>query len=209
MNPLNTNRWWNKLPNKLHTAGHHSIDTAWIIFSKILLIKFLFLTVLSSSFAVAEPNDVDYAIPPSFDIPGASLEFNEPLGILALTDALSLALLHNPELISFAWQIRASEVQTLRAGLRLNPNFDVEIEDFAGSGDRNSFNQAQTTLALSQLIELGGKRMKRRALASTQRDLVAWDYETKRLDVLANVTAAFIEVLADQTRSVFSEPSKH
>ena len=86
-----------------------------------------------------------------------------------------------------------------------NPDIGSEIENFAGSGDRNSFDQTETTLALSQLIELGGKRMKRRALANTQRDLAAWDYEAKRLDVLSNVTAAFVEVLADQTRLKLAE----
>ncbi len=81
----------------------------------------------------------------------------------------------------------------------------VEFENFAGSGERNAFDQTETTLALSQLIELGGKRMKRRALANTQRDLAAWDYEAKRLDVLSNVTAAFVKVLADQTRLKLAE----
>ena len=86
-----------------------------------------------------------------------------------------------------------------------NPDIGVEIENFAGSGERSSFDQTETTLALSQLIELGGKRMKRRALASTHRDLAAWDYEAKRLDVLSNVTAAFVKVLADQSRWKLAE----
>ena len=111
---------------------------------------------------------MEYAIPPTIEIPTTPIEIKEPQGVLSLSEALSLALLHNPELASFAWEVRASEVRMLRAGLLPNPDIGVEIENFAGSGERSSFDQTETTLALSQLIELGGKRMKRRALANTQ-----------------------------------------
>jgi len=58
--------------------------------------------------------------------------------------------------------------------------------------------QPQTTVQLSQLIELGGKRSARRDLAARTRDLAAWDYEAARIDVLTQVTHAFIDLLAAQ-----------
>jgi cobalt-zinc-cadmium efflux system outer membrane protein len=60
--------------------------------------------------------------------------------------------------------------------------------------------QPATTLELSQLVELGGKRAGRQRLAERTRDLAAWDYEAARLDVLTRVTQAFLDVLASQER---------
>lgn len=41
----------------------------------------------------------------------------EPKGALSLPEALALALLHNPVLQEFAWEIRLADVKYLRAGL--------------------------------------------------------------------------------------------
>ena len=53
-------------------------------------------------------------------------------------------------------------------------------------------------MQLGQLIELGGKRAKRTKLAGIENDLVQSDYESKKLDVMYDVTLAFVEVLAGQ-----------
>jgi len=53
---------------------------------------------------------------------------------------------------------------------------------------------------LSQLNELAGKRQKRTCVAALERDLVAWNYEAARLEVLAQVTQGFVEVLSAQQR---------
>lgn len=124
--------------------------------------------------------------------------FEEPRGELSLQDALALALLHNPELAVFSWEIRAREAEALQAGLLPNPELAGEVENFGGTGTASGFQGSETTLALSQLIELGGKRSKRLDVASLERDLAAWDYESKRIDVLTETTRAFIAVLAAQ-----------
>ncbi len=124
----------------------------------------------------------------------------EPEGTLTLRAALSLALLRNPGLSSFSWEIRASEARALQAGLLPNPQIEGVVEDFAGSGDFGGFDEAESTIALSQLIELGGKRTKRLRVAEIGRGLAAWDYEAKRLSVLTETAQAFVEVLAGQRR---------
>src|SRR5262245_55652302 len=118
-------------------------------------------------------------------------------GPLTLREAVAIALLHNPALAAFSWSERAREARVVQAGLLPNPSAQVEIEDFGG-GQRRGFEETQTTLWLSQLIELGGKRAKRRRLAALERDLASWDYETRRLQVLTDVTKAFVSVLAVQ-----------
>jgi cobalt-zinc-cadmium efflux system outer membrane protein len=124
----------------------------------------------------------------------------EPTGVLTLRQALALALLRNPELASAAWEVRAGEARTLQAGLLPNPEFELEVENFAGSGEFRGFDAAETTLALSQVIELGGKRLRRVRVAALERDVAAWDYEAKRVDVFTATTKAFVEVLSAQAK---------
>jgi len=127
-------------------------------------------------------------------------EVKEPEDTLTLRGALALALLRNAELSSFFWELRASEARALQAGLLPNPEIDGEVEDFGGSGDSGGFDEAESTIALSQLIELGGKRTKRLRVAEFGRGLAAWDYEAKRLSVLTETAQVFVEVLAGQRR---------
>jgi cobalt-zinc-cadmium efflux system outer membrane protein len=123
-----------------------------------------------------------------------------PEGVLRLPQAQALALMQNPDLAAFAWDVRAGEARTLQAGLRPNPEAGVEVENVAGSGEFRDFDGAEVTLSLSQVIELAGKRRKRAQVAALERDLAAWDYETSRLDVLTQVTQAFVDVLSVQER---------
>ena len=128
-----------------------------------------------------------------------------PSGILTLRESLSFALQHNPELAAFSWDIRIREADALQAGLLPNPEFEVEVENFAGSGDSRGFGGSENTLALGQLIELGGKRLKRRRVAELKRDLAGWNYEIRRVEVLTEVALAFVEVRAAQERLSLSD----
>ncbi len=124
----------------------------------------------------------------------------DPGGVLTLEEAAALALERSPEMEVFRAEIRASEARVMQAGLRPNPEAALELEDFAGSGAFSGAGEMQSTLALSSVIELGGKRARRREAASAERDLVAQDYELKRIDVIAAVTERFIAVVGVQER---------
>ncbi|NQT03453.1 MAG: TolC family protein [Planctomycetes bacterium] len=125
-------------------------------------------------------------------------EISEPNGPITLRQALALALMHNPELRVFSWDVRVSQARLLQAGLWPNPELEVEVEEAGGPGQRSNFDGAETAIQLSQLIELGDKRSKRTKLASLEKELAGWDYEAKRLDVFTAVAKAFAEVLAAQ-----------
>jgi outer membrane protein, heavy metal efflux system len=131
-------------------------------------------------------------------------EISEPTGVLTLLQAQTLAVQHHPKLAAFGWEVRAGEARTLQAGLSPNPEIEIEVENFAGSGELQGFQGAEITIHLSQLIELAGKRGKRVRVAALERDLTAWDYEATRLDVLTQVTQAFVEVLSIQERLALS-----
>ena len=120
---------------------------------------------------------------------------------LTLRGALAVALLQNPELAAYAWEIRARESRILQASRPPNPVVSTVIEDLGGGapiGGTESSIQPQTTLQLSQLVELGGKRTARQHVAQLNHDLAEWDYEMARIDVFTRVTRAFIDVLASQ-----------
>ena len=129
----------------------------------------------------------------------------DPTGALTLRQALSLALLRNPQLSAFSREVRAAEARIIAAAAIPNPSAAIGVENFGGRNERRSFRAAETTLALSQLIELGGKRSGRIRVAGLQRDLARWDYETTRLDVLTRTVQAFVDVLAAQRRQLLAE----
>ena len=125
-------------------------------------------------------------------------------GNLTQPRAIALALASNPELVISACELNAADGRVLQAGLLPNPELGIEVENFAGSGSRSSFDQAETTLQVSQLFELGGKRAKRIVMAGLDRNLRTWDLEAKRLDVITETRKAFVGVLAAQRRHVLA-----
>lgn len=131
----------------------------------------------------------------------------EPTGSITLKEGLSRALLENPDLASFSWEVRAAEARILRAGAIPNPELAAEVENVGGSGERKGFESTETTLSVSQLIELGGKRGNRITAATLERDLAGWDFESKRLDVYTETAEAFIDVLAAQRRLKLADRS--
>lgn len=129
----------------------------------------------------------------------------EPSGALTLRQALALTLAKNPELAVFSWDVRMGEARLLQAGLRPNPVVTLEPQDLTGSGDYSGGGLSETTLLLSQLIELGGKRAARMKAAALDRDLAGWDYETKRIAVFSQTAQDFLDVLREQQRLALAE----
>ena len=154
-----------------------------MIFKKLLSILFLF---------------------PAVALAGAE-ERADATGNLTLSQALALALTHSPQLAGFSYELRAAEARVLQASLPPNPEIDFAIEDFGGSRQANGFNQAETTLALGQLIELGGKRRARVQTAQFDRALTAYDYETQKREVFLETHQLFVDVLAGQRRVAAQE----
>ena len=140
-------------------------------------------------------------------------------GDLTLRDAVNLTLLRNPELASFAKEMRALEGATLQAGLLRNPELSVNVENPGNiqklRGDINSQDsvsqevvQQLTTIRIGQLIELGGKRAARVGAARLNEELAAKDYESRRVEIIARVANVFTEVLAGQERLKLAEETR-
>lgn len=132
-------------------------------------------------------------------------EVQEPFGDLTLRQAIELAFAGNPDLASFSWEVRSGDVRILQAGLIPNPEIGVNVENILGTGPFRNFDSSETTLSISQLVELGGKRAARIRLASAGKEIVGWDYEAKRADLAAEVSKSFVGILSAQEKLTLAE----
>jgi cobalt-zinc-cadmium efflux system outer membrane protein len=117
---------------------------------------------------------------------------------LTLSRVLARVLRDSPELAVYPYRLRAAEADALQASLRPNPELSLEVENIAGDNEFSRTDSAEFTLALSQVIELGGKRQYRQSLARIGGELAQRDYELARLDVLARAAGVFIDVAQAQ-----------
>ena len=88
---------------------------------------------------------------------------------LTLPEAFARVLSDNPELAMYPYDIRAAEARALQAGFRPNPQISLDVENIGGSGEFSGTDAMETTLALSQVIEMGGKRPLRRDVGQWRR----------------------------------------
>jgi len=117
---------------------------------------------------------------------------------LMMASAMGLALRRNPSLAGFSAEVRARDAAALQAGLLPNPELEVGLENFGGKGALEGVDGAETTIAFSQLVELGGKRGNRKVVATLDKTLANWDCQSEKLDILAATAKAFVEVLVAQ-----------
>jgi len=85
---------------------------------------------------------------------------------------------------------------------KLNPELEagIEVENFAGTNPYSTFRQSELTVALSSVIELGGKKESRNNLVLKQHELLDAQRKVHSLDLISELTELFIETLATQER---------
>lgn len=112
---------------------------------------------------------------------------------LTLDAAIALALAANPSLRAATRAIDAADGAVRQAGARPNPTLSFLSE----GTDR--LTRTETT-QVEQLIELGGKRAARVALAARERDVAVDDAAARRAELRADVIAAYMDALGAQER---------
>lgn len=119
---------------------------------------------------------------------------------LTLQQALKRALAANPRLTAAERDLGIAEGRNLQARAIPNPELSAEGENALGSGPYRGTQSLETTLQLSQLVELGGKRDARIAAGLAGVDAVAWQRRATRLEVMSETAVGFIQVLSEQRR---------
>lgn len=115
---------------------------------------------------------------------------------MTLEVVLQRAIANSPTLQSFEAARSSSLGERQQAGLWQNPELGLEAENVAGNGPYKSFNSAEATYSVSQLIEIGGKRSARVGVATHAVDLAERDIQSARLDLIRDVTEAFNNAVA-------------
>ncbi|WP_460805797.1 TolC family protein [Microbulbifer agarilyticus] len=112
---------------------------------------------------------------------------------LSLSEAMARTLARNPALAVFGFRQQALDGSAITASLRPAVSLDAELENFAGTDGTDN---TELTVALSSVIELGGKREARSQLVNSERFLLDADRQIAALDLLGEVTRRYVKVLA-------------
>ena len=131
--------------------------------------------------------------------PGKGLAEEETVKpTLNLSQALNKVLMSSPKLSSSNFNLRIADARTVQAGLRPNPELSLAKENFSGDMEFSGNDSAENTIAISQEIELGGKRRYRKEVARLGANNAQLEYEFARLDVLNNAANRFLDVAKAQ-----------
>jgi cobalt-zinc-cadmium efflux system outer membrane protein len=117
---------------------------------------------------------------------------------LTLRDAVLRAADRNPDLAHFAFELAAQDSRIEQAGQLPPLHFNVDVDNFAGSGASSWLSGAELTLSLSRVVELGGQARRRVDVGRRQREHIDVSRQAAQLDTLAEVARRFIHVASDQ-----------
>lgn len=120
---------------------------------------------------------------------------------ITLEAAIERALANQPRIAAAEARVAAAEARARQAGVAPNPELSFEVENFAGNGPFRRFDSTETTLALSQRLEVGGQRSARQAVAAGERDVAALALVRERIDLVHDVELAFADLLAATDRA--------
>ena len=141
---------------------------------------------------------------------GAAITFAATLAILApgsalaepvtLADALARTAASSPTLAAAEADVAVALGRARQAGFRPNPELDLSVENFSGTGALSGLNEAESTLSVGQRFELGGKRPARERAARAEVDVARLRLEVARADLQQQVRDAYAEAWADSRR---------
>jgi cobalt-zinc-cadmium efflux system outer membrane protein len=119
---------------------------------------------------------------------------------LTLGTALQRALAASPRLTAAERDVGIATGQRIQAGALINPEISYEQDNSFGSGKYSGTRSAETTLQISQLFELFGKRDARIAAGVAGVETAAIQRKAVRLEILSETAIAFLNVLGLQRR---------
>jgi outer membrane protein, heavy metal efflux system len=117
---------------------------------------------------------------------------------LSLSEALTRAAGQDPTRPTADARIQAAEANARQAGVKPNPSIGLDIENFAGTGDRDLADRTETTLYWQQTLERGGKREARLGAARAEVSVARLRGQVRALDHLAAVQALWVDAAVAQ-----------
>ena len=123
---------------------------------------------------------------------------------VTLPEALRQGQESSPRVSHAKAKADAAEARARQAGVSPNPELSLEVENFAGSGAFQGLRSTETTLALSQRIELGGKRSARVEVARAERDFAFLSYKSALADLERDIRFAHANLRSAEDRAVLA-----
>lgn len=142
------------------------------------------------------------AEPPLADALWDASTQSEPLD---LAGAVTAALAFDPRLRIGQADVAAGAARMDAAALRPALELTGSIENAFGSGEFSGMSAAETTIGVSQVLELGRKRAERIGVAQTEYGALENEQEWLQLAVRAEVTEIFIRGIALESRVAIVE----
>lgn len=128
---------------------------------------------------------------------GVAYSESIPMKSVNLATAISQTMSMHPELKSFAAQAEIYQGYAQQAGISVRPEVEFVLEDALGTGEHSGIKSAQSTLSISWLLDnsIVKNRVK---TAKVRGSTVAIEREIKALDLAAQTTRYFIQVLVNE-----------
>lgn len=127
--------------------------------------------------------------------------FAEPV---SLSEALARGQDASPRIAKAKAELKAAEGRAIQAGVRPNPTLSAEVENFSGTGPYRTFGQTETTVAVSQPFEFGGKRRARKEVASAERAFAQIALRKAEADLAYDIIVSHAELRAAEDRAVLA-----
>lgn len=115
---------------------------------------------------------------------------------LTLAQALDEAAARSPAVVAAEAEVAAAEARIRQAGYRENPELSLEVENFAGTGELKGFSATETTLAINQRLDLGGRRLARLGSARAELEVQKLRLAIARADLSQSVREQFARAVA-------------
>jgi cobalt-zinc-cadmium efflux system outer membrane protein len=123
---------------------------------------------------------------------------------LSLDQAMGRTLDKHPDLKLFEYTEKTLQADADIASQRPPINAGLRMQNALGTNETTGFKNAEIALTLASVLERGGKREARQALAAGQLDALGAAREAKRLDLLAEVARRYLDVVAAQAAATIA-----
>ena len=117
-----------------------------------------------------------------------------------LVTAIRKALAADPRIAAAHAEVEATQGTVIQAGKRPNPELQVELEDFLGTGEYRGFDKAVLTISLQQKFERGDKRGARLAVAFGKEEVANAEIAVVMREIITQTKIDYIQVLGAQQR---------
>jgi len=126
--------------------------------------------------------------------PSQAAESMTPLEDLATAEQAAIDA--DPRFASLELARKRHEALIRQAGLGPNPELEVEIEEFGGTGDLEGIDALATSVRYSQALEPSGRRQARIAVVQAEAALFETEAEAIRWEIRGSVQQAYVAVLS-------------